>query len=1387
MASSTPFSQHSRLGDESPAFTYGTAWKKDQTKFLVKEALRQGFRRIDTAAQPKHYQERLVGEALREAYTEGTVSRQDVYVQTKYTTPAGQDLSNMPYDPAAPLETQIRTSVASSLKNLRPRQDSEEGSHLDCLLLHSPLPTLPQTLEAWKLLESYVPHQIKTLGISNVTLPVLREIYNVSTIKPSVVQNRFYPQTRYDGPLRAFCREHGITYQSFWTLTGNSNLVKSKPVVELAQAAEVSVPTALYALVMDLGVEVLNGTTSAEHMQEDLLGVRKTFTEEEPCLISGFSESNNTAAKWPAGCGGGPTMQETLLLVYDIPASLPIPTQPWEAARNRFLEGLPPHETSIYENATLENLFYDASANQKRHARGSRSWRLQERLAPLTESLEDYSKALDVYVAAEAAKFQESLVNMLAQIGDVLPRFRIYEKIFKNHERLLVAISAAYLDVLQFCVESKTFFLKARRSKKAGLAHMIESARTRDIEVQTRALQIRSAKFEKRNRILASLPAVDYLSKQAALSNIKHPETCKWLLGTSIFQTWHTKDSSTCVTCYGIPGSGKSVLAASVRDFLAGEITNNDSTLVCHYYCDYADIKSLSSTHVLASIVKQALEHLPLDHFGDEFESPYRDDRPLPTPADGSEYLLGLMSTFEVTYLILDGLDELDPDNQSQVLSLIDFLIQQAANTVKIFTTSRTGEFHIKEALKVYPAFSLAEMDVNKDIATFVEGEMSKINAPHPLFSDLELRDEVIKALVKGAKGMFLWARFQVIEIKEALTKSDLRTTLEHLPKDINEIYLRIIRKIFQSPGGQARLGTMQKVFCWIAVARRPLTVDELEECIALEPTDTFLHTDRIPWDAGIKLVGDCGNLAVINESDNTVSFAHHTVRQFLLSYPGGEIFGWVDLTTSETDLGNICLAYLSFSDFDTQVAKAPDKAHLAAPLAERVLWLNVPFAARIQDMLTWIVPRRANSERQKPESFSFAVPLPYTPTEVLTKKYALLDYIIENWVYHTSHLRPSSVSWTQFQYVALYRQLDFEFRPWNDSTHQRNVEAVTSKLKRTLMEKKATSSPWSKDTYHSQLAIYGWALSRAVGSLFSLLDREIMGVYFDTVRADIPDVSDQTIWDLQYNDVDVFFGFPQDLSGDRASMRSRQQTEVWSGELTVKLYGIAFAARGTKSSRLFCRVLRLELIRWKGANAWKEIMIATAVSAMQHGAKAVLDCTLEDLEVDLSAYDPRGTYWQQSDSFKIFEGLLRGAASNLLYTRIEWNIILLMMRYLTGEQLSGLARLSPTCKANANISHALLVTALANKMPLKSIHEIWVELGLRKDQVPGFHLVGNWKESPFGSITAFWVICPFIGRNAFALMEDLDGALSCFNPQTLGTDADFTRGIAIVVDIWKR
>lgn len=63
-----------------PTMIYGTAWKKDRTAELVYTALKCGFRALDTAAQPKHYREDLVGAGIRRAIAENIVKREDLYV-----------------------------------------------------------------------------------------------------------------------------------------------------------------------------------------------------------------------------------------------------------------------------------------------------------------------------------------------------------------------------------------------------------------------------------------------------------------------------------------------------------------------------------------------------------------------------------------------------------------------------------------------------------------------------------------------------------------------------------------------------------------------------------------------------------------------------------------------------------------------------------------------------------------------------------------------------------------------------------------------------------------------------------------------------------------------------------------------------------------------------------------------------------------------------------------------------------------------------------------------------------------------------------------------------------------------------------------------------------
>src|SRR5438309_11210430 len=100
-----------------PLIMYGTAWKEDRTQALTLEAIATGFRAFDTANQRKHYVEEEVGAAVRTAIASGTVTQDDLFLQTKFTYQRGQD-HRLPYDPDCDLTTQVRQSIASSLEHL---------------------------------------------------------------------------------------------------------------------------------------------------------------------------------------------------------------------------------------------------------------------------------------------------------------------------------------------------------------------------------------------------------------------------------------------------------------------------------------------------------------------------------------------------------------------------------------------------------------------------------------------------------------------------------------------------------------------------------------------------------------------------------------------------------------------------------------------------------------------------------------------------------------------------------------------------------------------------------------------------------------------------------------------------------------------------------------------------------------------------------------------------------------------------------------------------------------------------------------------------------------------------------------------------------------------
>ena len=259
-----------------PSFMYGTAWKKDATAQLVQLAVSSGFTAIDTANQLIHYQEGLVGEALLALDKRG-IKRETLFLQTKFTPVGGQD-HRTPYDASADITTQVGQSFESSLKHLH-------TDYVDSYVLHGPYSRVgleKADWEVWAAFEGiYKSGRTKMIGISNVTAGQLTQLCEQAEIKPMVVQNRCYAVLGWDQEVREICQANQIIYQGFSLLTANRDVLREPDIWEMAKRLETGPQQVIFRFAMQIGMLPLTGTTSEQHMKEDIQVEGFELTPEE--------------------------------------------------------------------------------------------------------------------------------------------------------------------------------------------------------------------------------------------------------------------------------------------------------------------------------------------------------------------------------------------------------------------------------------------------------------------------------------------------------------------------------------------------------------------------------------------------------------------------------------------------------------------------------------------------------------------------------------------------------------------------------------------------------------------------------------------------------------------------------------------------------------------------------------------------------------------------------------------------------------------------------------------------------------------------------------------------------------------------------------------------
>ncbi|MFW9855008.1 MAG: aldo/keto reductase family protein [Candidatus Thorarchaeota archaeon] len=264
---------------------YGTAWKEEKTEPLTLNALMAGFNSIDTANQRKHYNEEGVGNGIRTFIRATGTTRDELFIQTKFTYKEGQD-HRLPFDPNADPATQVKQSFYSSLEHL-------QIDYIDSYLLHGPSTRFGiSELDwgVWTTMEELISEgKVNHLGISNVNAEQLKILFEKIGIKPSFVQNRCFARLGWDNKVREICKNNNIIYQGFSLLTANREVLTHPRLVQMSKTINKTIPQIIFSFARQIGILPLTGTTNRKHMEEDLESVNITLTKEQVDSLTNVS------------------------------------------------------------------------------------------------------------------------------------------------------------------------------------------------------------------------------------------------------------------------------------------------------------------------------------------------------------------------------------------------------------------------------------------------------------------------------------------------------------------------------------------------------------------------------------------------------------------------------------------------------------------------------------------------------------------------------------------------------------------------------------------------------------------------------------------------------------------------------------------------------------------------------------------------------------------------------------------------------------------------------------------------------------------------------------------------------------------------------------------
>lgn len=355
----------------------------------------------------------------------------------------------------------------------------------------------------------------------------------------------------------------------------------------------------------------------------------------------------------------------------------------------------------------------------------------------------------------------------------------------------------------------------------------------------------------------------------------------------------------------GIPGSGKSVFAATLINHLQQE----DVPTLYFFFRQIID-----ANHSPVAALRDWLDQIltfspPLQLILKEYVDSRRSLESLST-TDLWRHLRTALSHHPRAYIVVDALDEMDQGhNMDAFLHSLADLGHWRPSQLKIIVTSRPVQ-SIERSLRKAKAqqIRLEEwlVDVDVDIATYTEHRLAQ--------SSILTKDHlIIKGAVPGrANGLFLYAKLAMDAFVQP--GADIQQVLHDLPADLNVMYTDLLREHARKTGIDPDIQLL--IMQFVTHATRPLRLLELSQMVNI----THLPAEKRDLKATKNLVRSaCGPLLEILPNE-TVCIIHHSLAEFLTGgtrSAGSHDYPILNFGRTHSRLALACLSHLQSTGLD--------------------------------------------------------------------------------------------------------------------------------------------------------------------------------------------------------------------------------------------------------------------------------------------------------------------------------------------------------------------------------------------------------------------------------------------------------------------------------------